>query len=188
MTVVDEKMNAVAQIIEGSVIKDQDRVDVLVKGEVFGFRATLEAFRAGWPFGVSYMIETRVVEDPNRPRHKDSLYLSIVPRHARGILAPIAHLLLFEGRGQHTGYRQVDAAFISSFNNRNEAARFYKYPGVFEKLRQLENFSKFSELIVNAEAGLSLSQPKSFKSLDLDVLRETFKLLGELGQVLSEAF
>jgi hypothetical protein len=46
----------------------------------------------------------------------------------------------------------------------------------------------FTEITIKADAGLSVSQPKSFDALDLDVAREVFKVIGELGQVLFEAF
>jgi hypothetical protein len=163
-------------------------VDICIKGTVLGFPATLEALSAGWPFGVTYIIQTKVIDDPNRPDNPDALKLELLPRHAHGIFKFIARILLIESRGQLMGIPQVDEAFISSFNSQLEAERFMRYPGVFEKLCTLERFSKFSELHIVASSGLYLTQPKSLNALNLDVCRETFKILGEIGQVLFEAF
>jgi hypothetical protein len=48
--------------------------------------------------------------------------------------------------------------------------------------------TKFTEVVIRADAGLSLSQPKSFNALDLDICKETFRSLAELGQILFESF
>jgi len=48
--------------------------------------------------------------------------------------------------------------------------------------------TKFSEMGVKSKAGLYLTQPTNFNSVNLDIVRVTFKTLGELGQVLFESF
>lgn len=185
---VDAKCKAFAEIIEGRVVDDQVRVQVCLKGTVLGFPATLEAIGAGWPFGVSYFVETKVVDDPNEQEDPNALKLNILPRVVRGFASFFARILLFEPRGQRIGDKRIDSHFICSFNNSDEALRFFQYPGVYEKLMLLHDYAKFSELLVKAKAGLVLTQPTNFKSLDPDNFRETFKNLADLGQVLFEAF
>lgn len=182
-----EKLDLMARIIEGRVVADP-RFEVNIKGTVLGFPATLQAIKAGWPFGVTYTLETQVIEDPNRPTRPDALTMTISPRMTHGLMAFVARLLLFEPQGQHLQDKRMEKSFIFSFNNTMEAERFVKYPGVFENLLHLEEYAKFSEMVVKAQAGLVLSQPQNFNSLDPDVYRETFKLLGDIGQVLFEAF
>lgn len=182
------KLQEIAKIVEGRVLEDDARFEVNIKGTVLGFPATLQALKAQWPFGVTYILETRVIEDPDRPQRTDDLQLTISPRATRGIFSWIAQVLLFEPRGQKVSDKRMEAAFMFTFNNAADANRFLQYPGVFDKLVKLDTFAKFTELFVKAEAGLSLSQPTCFNSLDPDVCREVFKLLGDLGQVIFEAF
>ncbi|HEY9785574.1 MAG TPA: hypothetical protein V6D17_09255 [Candidatus Obscuribacterales bacterium] len=182
------KLQAVANLIEGRVVDDSERVEVCIKGTVLGFPATLEAFRSGFPFGVTYFLEVGVLEDKSAPTSDELLNLTICPRHTRGLYSFIARILLLESKGQPVNDPRVRSNFICSYNTRQEAERFVNYPGVLEKLMRLEHYSKFSELLVRAKAGLCLSQPQSFQSLNLDVCKETFKTMGEIGQVLFEAF
>ena len=176
-----------AKIIEGRVVQDS-RFEVNIKGTILGFPATLQGIKAGWPFGVTYTLETNVIDDPNLPAKVDALNMTICPRLTHGFMAFVARLLLFEGQGQHLQDKRMEKSFIFSFNNTMEAERFVKYPGVFENLLHLEEYAKFSEMVIKAHAGLVLSQPQNFNNLDPDVFRETFKLMGEIGQTLFEAF
>ena len=186
---LDAKLQAVAEIIEGRVIRDDPRVQVSVKGSVLGFPATLEAVQSGWPFGVMYFLETQVVEDPSKINaERDPLTLTIMPRMGRGLLRFFSHILLFESTGQTVGDKGLESQFVFQYNESALAERFVKYPGNSDRLVRLEEFSKFGELSVKSDAGIFLSQPKSFTALDLDVCRETFRLVGELGQVLFESF
>lgn len=182
------KMQAVADIIDGRVIQDDPRVAVSVKGSVLGFPAALEAIQTGWPFGVMYMLETEVVEDPSRPSAGEALKLTVTPRVGRGFFRFFAHVLLFESAGQSVSDKALESRFIFQYNEGRLAERFVKYPGNADRLARLEEYAQFSELTVKSDAGLYLAQPKSFAALDLDICRETFRLLGELGQVLFEAF
>jgi hypothetical protein len=183
------KKQAVAQIIEGRVIDDDPRVAVLIKGSVLGFPATLQAIGSTWPFGVMYLLETQVVDDPNKPTDPDGvLKLTFTPRIGRGFLSFFTHVFLFESKGRSVGDKPMESRFIFDYNSHSLSERFIKYPGVSDILLKLEQYSKFTEMTVKTDAGLYLSQPKSFQSMDLDVCRETFKLLGELGQVVFEAF
>ncbi len=182
-----QKVNMMAQMIEGRVVEDT-RFEVTIKGTVLGFPATLQAIKASWPFGVTYTLETQVIDDPNRPAQPDDLTMTISPRMTHGLMAFVARLLLFEPQGQHLQDKRMEKSFIFSFNNTMEAERFVKYPGVFENLLHLEEYAKFSEMVIKAHAGIVLSQPQNFNNLDPDVYRETFKILGEVGQILFEAF
>ena len=84
--------------------------------------------------------------------------------------------------------KRLEGKFVFSHNNEQLAERFVKYPGVADRLQALEEYSKFSEITIKTDAGIVLSQPKSFNAMDLDACRVTFKTLGELGQVIFEAF
>src|SRR3990167_783790 len=182
------KLRAVADIIEGRVVSDDPRVAICVKGSVLGFPATLEAVHPNWPFGVMYYVETQIVEDPHKAQRSDSLELTVCPRFGRGWMRFFSHLFLFEARGMSVSDRQLEGRFIFSHNDAAQAERFVKYPGNPDRFARLEEFSKFSELTVRGDAGLYLAQPQSFRALDLDICRETFRLLGELGQVCFESF
>lgn len=185
---LDAKKNACAQIIEGRVVDDHNRVAVCIKGSVLGFPATLEALSPKWPFGVTYYVETKVIDDPQKPANAEDNTITIMPRHAKGLLAFVSRVLLFESHGLPIGDKKIESAFILGYTERAVAERFLKYPGVWETLSKLEQYCKFSELTIRVDAGLALMQSRSFNSLDLDVYRETFKLLGEMGQILFEAF
>ncbi len=181
------KLEAVAEIIEGRVVSDST-LPVCVKGAVLGFPATLQALSPNWPFGVSYCIETEVVDDPNRPARESVLKMTLYPRLGRGLMGFITHVLLFESKGMPVPDKRLSGKFVFSYNDSDLAERFVKYPGVGEKLLALEEHSRFSEMTIKSDAGLVLSQPKSFNALDLDVCRATFRELAEIGQVLFEAF
>ncbi len=187
-TEVQSKANAVSSIIEGRVVDDTRRVEVCVKGTVLGFPATIEAIKTGFPFGVTYYIETKVIDDPGVQPDPNALKMTIFPRYAKGFMGFFARILLFESSGMKVNDKKFDSIFISQFNDRHEAERFVKYPSVMDKLLHLQRYTQFTELIIRANAGVCLSQPKSFKSLDLDVCRDTFQQLGEIGQVLFESF
>lgn len=181
------KVDEFAKIIEGRSVQDP-RFEVNIKGTVLGFPATLQAIKASWPFGVTYTLETQVIDDPNNPPQSDALMMTISPRYARGFFSGIARILLIEPHGQPLSDKRFEQWFMCSYNTFSEADRFVKYPGVFESLHSLERCSKFTELTVKAHAGLVLAQPQNFRTLNADVLRETFRLLSELGQVLFEVF
>lgn len=183
------KMESVAEILDGRIEHSPDSgLAVCVKGSVLGFPATLQAIGPGWPFGVMYLVETEVIEDPNRHRPADALQMVVYPRVGRGFMGFFTHILLFESRGMSVRDKRLESKFVFSHNDENLAERFVKYPGNFDRLMSLEEYSKFNELTVKTDAGIVLSQPKSFNALDLDCCRATFKTLGELGQVLFESF
>ena len=181
------KIETVAQLLEGRIESDGP-CQIFVKGTVLGFPAILQALFANWPFGVTYVIETKVIEDPNKPLDAKMLNMSILPRVIRGPFHSITRFLFLESQGLRLGDKRVQNHFVISANNKEEAERFISYPEVFDKLLRLEKMSHFTEMTIKADAGLALSQPKSFNSLNLDVAREIFNVMGELGQVLFEAF
>jgi len=184
---IEAKVASIADVIEGSRLAS-DRVEICIKGVVLGFPAALEAFSAHFPFGVNYFVETKIVDDPQGEQAVMPLKLAITSRHARGFLTRLKRLLLFEPRGQSLMQARLDKAFICQYNQEDEAQRFGRYPGVDDKLLALQRYSNFTELVIKTDAGIYLAQQVSFASLDIDVCRETFRLLGELGQVIFDAF
>jgi hypothetical protein len=186
---IQAKLDAVAEILDGRVIDGTESgLAVCVKGSVLGFPATLQAISPGWPFGVMFVIETEIVVDPNSARHDNPLQMIVYPRVGRGFFGFFSHILLFESRGMSVKDKRLESKFIFSHNDENLAERFVKYPGVSERLSQLEDYAKFNELTIKSDAGIVLNHPKSFQAMDLDVCRTTFKSLGELGQVLFESY
>ncbi len=184
---IEAKVASIAAVLEGA-LEPSDRVEICIKGIVLGFPAALEAFSPSFPFGVNYFVETKVVDDPQGGLAKNPLKLTIAARHARGFLSVLIRLLLFERQGQLLNQANIDRAFICQYDQDDEAKRFGRYPGVDEKLLALHRYSNFTELVIKTDAGLYLAQQVSFEKLDVDVCRETFRLLGELGQVIFDAF
>jgi hypothetical protein len=185
---LEAKQKAVAEIIEGRVVVDEKRVPICVKGSVLGFPATLEAISPGFPFGVNYYLETKVGVEPSAAA-KPGATITITPRYGKGwIMGFLSHILFFEATGLPVGDKRLESRFIFNYTNQADAHRFLSYPGIADSLAKLEHYCKFSELTVKSDAGLALSQPRSFAALDLDVCRETFRILGQMGQVLFEAF
>lgn len=180
-------METVARMIEGRIETDGP-CQVFIKGTYIGFPAIIQALFANWPFGVTYVLETKVIDDPNKEVDKKSLNMSIGPRLARGPFHSITRFIFFEATGMRIGDKRVQNHFIITANNKAEAERFIGYPEVFDKLLKLEKLTHFTEVTIKADAGLAVSQPKSFNALDLDYAREILKVMGELGQVLFEAF
>lgn len=183
---LDAKQNAIAEIIDGHVVDDSDRVGICIKGIVMGFPATFEAVGAGWPWPVQYTLETN--PDNDERNEIDYAKISVSPRVGRGLLRFFSQVLLFESRGQSVGDKKLESKLILGYDNRDVAERFLRYPGVDDRLLALEHLSKFSEMVIKTNTGLYLSQPTSFNALDLDVVRVTFREMGELGQVLFDAF
>lgn len=185
---VEARIKAVAQIIDGRQVKDSGPLAVCIKGSVLGFPATLQAINTNWPFGVTYNLDTNIVIDPNRQPSNLPLKMTFAPRSVSGPLAILARLLLFEARGESVGDKRFDSRYIISFNNVTQAERFARYPGVYDNIIKLETFCKFSELHIISNGGLCLIQPRAFGTLDIDICRETFRIMGDLGQVLFDAF
>ncbi|HEY9680882.1 MAG TPA: hypothetical protein V6C86_04805 [Oculatellaceae cyanobacterium] len=181
------KIETVCRMLEGRHDPDSP-CQVFIKGTVLGFPAILQAIVAHWPFGVTYIIETKVIDDPTSNPDANALDMSIVPRLARGPFHNITRFAFFEPSGLRIGDKRVQNHFVITANNKSEAERFVGYPEVFDKLLKLEKLSHFTELTVRANAGLAVNQAKSFNSLDLDTAREVFKVMGELGQIMFEAF
>lgn len=180
------KLRALAEVLEGRVVTDTHRVEVCVKGTMLGFPATLEALRATFPFGCSYFIETNV--DKTSQPDPSMLNITIMPRYAKGLLSFITRILLFESKGQSVGDKSFDSRYICSFNDSAQAERLIAYPGITDKINELYHLTGFNELLIRVGAGLYLSQPKSFNSINIDVAKEVFRTLAEIGQVLFEDF
>jgi hypothetical protein len=187
MDSIDAKIASIESILQGKRV-ESDRVDICIKGVVLGFPAALEAFAPHFPFGLNYIIETKIVEDPSDEDEADPLKITLTPRIARGFFARFFRLLFFEPKGQLVGEPRIDAAFVCSYNDRDEAKRFGRYPGVAEKLVALHRISNFTDLLIKADAGLFLAQAVPFDHINVEQCSETFRLMGELGQVIFDAF
>jgi len=180
------KLETVAHMLDGRVAKPKSELGISAQGYVVGFPCRLEALNPNWPFGVNYFVDTEVITSPNPNR--ESFSLDIIPRVGKGILGFFARLLIFEASGMKVGDKELDKEFICTFTKRHLVERFLRYPGVSENLLKLHKYSSFNELKIESNAGLYLSQPVAFSRLDLDNCRETFTLMGEVAQVLYEAF
>jgi hypothetical protein len=188
MTNTETKLTSLAKLLDGRVVSDPKRVEVCIKGAVLGFPATLEAIRTSYPFGVTYFLETNLIEDPSAAYAGQALKLVLTPRYARGILAMLSRIVFFEGRGQKLEIAALDTKFVCSTNLLDSARKFAQYPGIEDKLLKLHKYSNFSELLIKIDAGICLSQPTSFNALDIDIFKEVFRLLGEIGQIIFDNF
>lgn len=188
MAVQAWKLEAVANLVEGRVVDDTDRVEVCVKGTLLGFPVTLEAFRAGFPFGVTFFLEIGDLGEGPKPLDPDALNLTLYPRMTRGLYSFFARLLLLESKGQPIDEPRIKSNFLVSYNSREKAERLVHFPGVLEKVLKLEHYAKFSELVLRTDAGISLSVPQNFNGLDMDVAKESFQTIGELGQIMFDNF
>ena len=184
---INAKCQAVAQIINGHVLDNKDRVAISIKGLMLGFPAQLEAIYPSWPFGVMYTVDTRMSEE-RAGNTTPPFALTVCPRVGHGLFSFATRILLIESSGMPVHNKKLEKLFNFTYNKADPAERFINYPGLPELLTNLHSNSKFSELIINNRAGVYLSQPISFKGLDLDVCRVTFKTLAELAQILFEAF
>jgi hypothetical protein len=188
-TTTEAKVETIANLIDGRIVDDSDRVAVCVKGMVEGFPATFEAIYTHWPFGVVYTVEINPVADPNKPNQSAvSDQITIYPRMGRGIASIFTRILLFEGSGMPVSDKRLEKVFNISYSDREAAERFLHHPGVSEYLFNLNSIAKFNELVIRRGVGIYLSQPNSFNAVDLDVCRNTFKTLGAMAKVLFEAF
>lgn len=188
MPAQDWKLEAIANLIEGRVVDDSDRVEVCIKGTVLGFPATIEAFRAGFPFGATFFLEIGDLSDGPKPFDPNALNMSFYPRMTRGLYSFFARLLLLESKGQPIDEPRIKSNFLVSYNSRDKAERFVHFPGVLEKVLKLEHYAKFSELVIRTDAGISLSQSSNFNSLEVEAAKEIFQTIGELGQIMFDNF
>lgn len=183
----DAKLNALAEIIEGKVIDDSSRVEVCVKGTVVGFPATIEAIRSGFPFGCSLFVETDVLNE-HPDKDPDAFALTISPKVVTGFWAMFSRILLVDHTNKQLGDKRFDSSYIADTSNNEQALRFVTYPSMLDRITLLSKYTSFSELHVRAGQGIVLVQPNSIEKIELDTVREAFKLLGEMAQVVFEAF
>lgn len=184
------KQEAVAGLIDGEVVDDSDRVAVCIKGIVAGYPARLEAFMVGWPWSVSYAIETNIVEDPAAHDFSatDQAKINFLPRIGKGLWSIASKLFLFETKGQKVHDKKLERSMIITYDNQEPALRFIKYPGVSEILQTLHDDCNMKEMVVKTDEGIFFSQGVNFRDMDMDLCQATFKYMGELTQVLSDAF
>lgn len=114
--------------------------------------------------------------------------INVCPRIGRGLMRFFSHALLFESRGQGISNKKLESKLIFSYDDRDVAERLLLYPGVGDNLLALEEISKFSEVVIKTDKGIYLSQPTSFNSLDLDIMRATFREMAELGATMYDLF
>jgi hypothetical protein len=184
---LEGKQRDIAGLIDGEAVDDSDRVAVCIKGTVEGFPAQLEAFMPGWPFGVTYVIQTKVMEDPHNQNSGGSK-ITILPRIGRGFMSFFAHVFLFESKGMYVNDRDLEKKLIFSYEYRDEALRLIKYPGIPDILLTLESDCKLKEMIIKTGAGIYFSQGVSFRDLDADLCRATFGYLGQIARVMGDMF
>ena len=184
---IEAHQRAVAKLIDGAVIDDSERVAVCIKGTVNGFPAQLEAFTASWPFNVTYVVQTNIVEDPDRPRQEQAK-ISVLPRVGQGFFSFFAHIFLFESKGMNVNDKKLEKKLIFNYDHRDAALRVIKYPGVPDILLTLDEDCKMKELVIKTDGGLYMVQGNTFENLDLDLCHATFSYMGQMAQVLSELY
>jgi hypothetical protein len=143
------------------------------------------------PWSVSYALETNIVENPDEDRshyNKDQAKINFVPRIGKGMWSILSRLFLFETKGQKVHDKQLEKTMIITYDNQEPALRFIKYPGVSEILMTLHDDCHLKEMVVKTDEGIYFNQGVNFKDMDMDLCQATFKYMGELSQVLAEAF
>lgn len=180
------KQDAFAHLVEGKVVDEHERVEVCIKGSVLGFKATIEATKAGFPFGTNFFIETNVTggdkfADP-------SFAITIVPKMAKGVLGFFTRLLLLDSHESPIGMRAFDDVLLAQGSDQGIMHRFLYYPGLADKIIALHNCSGFSEFHIQGGQGLVLNCPTNFNAYNFDSARETLALLGPIAQTLFESF
>jgi len=184
----EAKLDELALVIEGKVVDDSERVEVCIKGSVLGFPATIEALRAGFPFGASFFIETDVLNEHQSKDDQSGFSLTISHKVVTGFWAKFSRILLIDHAAKTIGDKRFDSQYLATSNNDDEARRFVKYPGMMDRLELLSETINFTEMHVRCGHGLVIVQPTSVERLDADVVRETFKSMGEIAQIMFEAF
>ena len=184
----DSKLQALAEVIEGKVVDDTDRVEACIKGTVLGFPATIEALRVSFPFGCSYFLETDVLNEKKKNKSSGEFTLTISHRLVTGFWAKFSRILLVDHSGKALGLKKFDSEYIAKTNSDEQALRFVQYPSMIDKLLLLSQYTNFTELHVRSGFGVVLVQPTSIEKLDIDTARETFRVFGEVAQVVFEAF
>ncbi|MBS1991823.1 MAG: hypothetical protein JSS86_07285 [Cyanobacteria bacterium SZAS LIN-2] len=182
----NDKAEALAKALDGKVFDDSGRVQVSVKAEVLGFPVTVEAIRTHFPFPTNYYVNIDVLkegaQDPN------AMTVMITPKMTKGLWNRLGRLLLIDAHLRPIGDPQFDNVLNMQSNNFDLALRFVRYPMMTDRIKELQNQTGFTELHARATAGLLLVQPTSFDSINLDVARETVRMLGDMAQVLFDVF
>lgn len=184
----EAKLQALAELIEGKVVDDTNRVEACIKGTVIGFPATIEALRVSFPFGCSFFIETDVLNENKKNKSSGEFTLTISHRLVTGFWAKFSRILLVDHSDKSLGIKKFDSEYIAQTNDNDQALRFVQYPSMIDKLLLLSQYTNFTELHVRSGFGVVLVLPTSIEKLDLDTARETFRVFGEIAQVVFEAF
>ncbi|MBP9090435.1 hypothetical protein KBI23_05345 [bacterium] len=184
----DAKLQALAELIEGKIVDDTTRVEACIKGTVIGFPATIEALKVKFPFGCSFFLETDVLNENKKHKSNGEFTLTISHRIVTGFWAKFSRILLVDHSDKPLGLKRFDSEYIAQTNNDEEALRFVQYPSMIDKLLLLSQYTNFTELHIRSGYGVVLVQPTSIEKLDIDTARETFRVFGEVAQVVFEAF
>lgn len=183
---LEAKKELFAKIIEGNVVDDSERVAVLLRGNILGFPATLEATEPGFPFGSNFFVQTDVLKEHI---DQDPTYtITITPKFARGLTSVLGRLLMIDAHERPTGSAIFDGELLAHATDNDICQRLIHYPGMSEKLRHLHQFTNFRELHIQGKQGISMVCPTSFSQLSYDVAREAFIVMGDMAQTLFEAF
>jgi hypothetical protein len=184
----EAKLQALADLIEGKIVDDSARVEACIKGTVIGFPATIEAMRLSFPFGCSFFLETDVLNENKSKKSSGEFTLTVSHRLVTGFWAKFSRILLVDHTDRPLGMKKFDSDYIAKTNDDEQALRFVQYPSMIDKLLLLSQYTNFTELHVRSGYGVVLVQPTSIEKLDLDTVRETFRVFGEIAQVVFEAF
>ncbi|MBI5176190.1 MAG: hypothetical protein SFV17_11735 [Candidatus Obscuribacter sp.] len=184
MTSVEDKKKNFATIVDGKVVDDSERVAVCIKGSVLGFPATIEAIKPDFPFGTSFYLETDVLHEHQGT--KPSFTIVVTPKVAKGLSGFLGRLLLIDAHERPTGIKVFDSELLAHSEDLDICHRFIGYPGMAEKLRDLQRFNGFREFHIQGGKGLCLICPTNFKGLSYDVARETLQVMATIAQVLFE--
>jgi len=142
---------------------------------------------ATWPFSVSYVVQSTSSGDRGAGEAEQTK-ITMVPRLGRGFFSFFSHIFLFEAKGCSVENKKLEKKYIISYDRREPAMRFFRYPGVAEILLTLEEDCKLRELVIKTDSGLFMVQGTSFQMLDTDLCRATFNYMGQIAGVLSELF
>ena len=185
---LDSQKQQLANCIAGQVIPDQPGLAVCIRGNVKGFPVILQAVLTGWPFGVMYISETQDSATVSAVPAENGGRITICPRVGKGLGSILSFLFLFEGKSMPVGDSELEGQFNFSYDRRDLAYRFAAIEGIASQIKQLEQQTKFSELVIRTDAGIYLAQPTPFEKLSPEDCLETCRLLADMGSLLRQNF
>ncbi|MBA4078054.1 MAG: hypothetical protein C0508_23700, partial [Cyanobacteria bacterium PR.023] len=109
----EEKLQALADLIEGKVVDDSARVEACIKGTVLGFPATIEAMRVSFPFGCSFFLETDVLNENKSKKSSGEFTLTVSHRLVTGFWAKFSRILLVDHTDKPLGMKKFDSDYLA---------------------------------------------------------------------------